>query len=190
MDSYFTMQKALLNTGLYDFFDTTVDSEIRAYSVELDRLDNTVSTLLNEEFFQTASSYGLTNFELLYGPVMDNLSIMTRRKMLLKRESINQNDFTLGGFEKALKSLNLDYVLYEFPKFSRVMIYAQGDYTNAQKNWIRAQLEKIIPAHLEWQIAFNSLSWEELEKKNLSFSEIDDKDLTWEAFDNLSEEDE
>lgn len=190
MRPYISMKKALFDTGLYDFQNTTVNCEISAYAVEIERLDSLLNRMLNEAFFQTASTYGLTNYELIYGPTMDNLPLNKRRDMLIKRESICRKDFTLSGFDKALTSFNLDYVIDEFPRFNRVMVYAEGDYTEAQKEWIRSQVEKILPAHLEWQVLFNSISWDELDEKDMTFTEIDALDMSWDDFDNLTEEDE
>ncbi len=190
MRPYLSMKKALNDTGLYDFQNTTVDCEISAYSVELERLDSLQNRMLKEAFFQTASTYGLTNYELIYGPIMDNLPLQKRREMLIKRESINRNDFTLSGFDKALSSFNMDYVIDEFPKFNRIMVYAEGDYTQANKEWIRSQVEKILPAHLEWQVLFNSISWDKLDAKDLTFTAFDALDMSWDDFDNLTEEDE
>lgn len=190
MRPYLSMEKALSDTGLYEFENTTVNCEILAYSVEIERLNNLLNRMLKEAFFQTAGSYGLTNYELIYGPSMDNLPLQKRRDMLIKRESINRKDFTLSGFDKALSSFNMEYVINEFPQFNRVMVYAEGDYTDARKEWIRSQVEKILPAHLEWQVLFNSISWDKLDEKDLTFTAFDTLDMSWDDFDNLTEEDE
>ena len=49
------------------------------------------------------------------------------------------------------------------------------------------QISKIIPAHLEFQITFNTLMWSQLDDMDRTFSAIDSENLTWKQLDTRTE---
>ncbi len=181
------LNKKLRTLGIYnlDDPDSNIALELKVYASELERLKENTVEMLNECFVESASGYGLSNLEEIFSEVRSDLSAETRRQMLLKRISLNNNDFTLDGIKKALESFNLEYTISEYPSYNRLVIIADTNYTIAQKEWIKAEVEKIVPSHLELSLVFNSLSWEELEAEDLTFAAIDNKDITWNEFDSL-----
>lgn len=181
------LNKKLSGLEIYnlDDPDSNIALELEVYATELERLTEDTAQMLDECFVESASDYGLSNLEEIFGTARDDLSTESRRQMLLKRMSLNNNDFTLDGIQKALESFNLEYTISEYPSYNRLVIIADTNYTIAQKEWIKAEVEKIIPSHLEFSLVFNSLSWEELEAEDLTFAAIDNRDLTWNEFDTL-----
>ena len=94
-DTYTSMKKALEPLVLYDFDDTNISNELKAYAFVLDEINRDIEEMLNECFIDTANSYGLSNRELVIGAQRDDLSVAKRREMLRLREGICKSSFTL-----------------------------------------------------------------------------------------------
>ncbi len=184
--AYSSMEEALSKLSLYDFNNTNISYELTCYALQFDALNTLTREMLSECFIDTASSYGIENREIIIGALRDDLTLTKRREMLTLRESIDQTSFTLQHIRKALKSFSLDdFEIYEFPKIYTIVVDIKGDYTNAQKAWIRAQILKIMPAHQVVYVVFNGPSWEQIDSNNNDFTYIDSKNYSWEDIDNL-----
>lgn len=183
--AYNSMRDALKPLGLYSFDSTNVSNELLAYAVAIDELNNMLCGMLRECFIDTAEDFGLSQRERVIGAVRDDLSIDKRRNMLKLRESISLSSFTPSEIKKSLDSFGLTYAIYEFPTLYTVVVDSTGEYTSAQKAWIRSQVEKIMPAHLQVQVVFNGPSWAQIDEYDNNFSYMNIKDYTWEEIDNL-----
>lgn len=122
----------------------------------------------------------------MFGPPRGDLSVAERRERLKKRMSLNDGDFTPAGIRKALDSFGLEYVISEFPAQNRLEITAQTRYSQAERAFISRETAKIVPAHLEFQLVFNTLMWSELDARDKTFAELDNDDLRWEEIDSLT----
>lgn len=162
-----------------------VENELKTYADEIERLYTKLDERLPERFLSTATDRGLREYEELFGPARDALSVEERREMLRKRLSLGEGDFTPEGIRKALDSFGLEYLVSEFPAFFRLNIIAQTDYTKAEQAFIRREVEKIVPAHLGFQMVFNTLTWQELDARNKTFAQLGNDNLTWEEIDAL-----
>ena len=178
---------------LYDYLSpiTVYDSdaqilgwEIAAYGAELERLYTDLGTLFRERFVATAQDFGLTAYEKLFGPERTGESIESRREMLLLRMNLGGGDFTPAGIRRALDSFGLEYTLSEFPHICKMTVTATTDHSGAQQAWIRREVEKIIPAHIEFQLTFNTLTWAQWDAFDRTFAAIDSEDMTWQQIDN------
>ena len=181
-----SMQKALEPIKLYDTEAPQLTAELRAYADELEILNGELSSLICERFVYSATEYGISRYEEMFGPVRDDLSLSERRRLLRLRLTQGNGDFTPAGIRQALDSFGLEYVISEFPTFDRVNVIAQTDYNEAQRSFIKREVGKIMPAHVEYQMVFNTLTWDELDARDKTFSGLDNDDLTWESFDELS----
>ncbi len=181
--AYSSMVEALAPLSLYNFGDTNISYELEAYALVLDEINTQLSRMLKECFIETASDYGLSNREIVIGAVRDDLSVTKRRNMLRLRESITSSSFTLSEIKKSLESFGLQSVIYEYPSLFTVVIEAVGSYSSAQQAWIRAQVEKIMPAHISVQVIFGGPTWSDSDAKNNTFSYIDALDLSWDDID-------
>ena len=179
MTSMAAHQRAL---GLYAATGA-VSAELAAYAAELDRVSDELSELLQNSFLATMDADTASVYERLFGPERNSLPIADRRQMLSDRFSLNSSSFTLDEFEKALMSFGFDYTLAEYPRFSRLNVIAEGDYSEAEQRYITREIEKFCPAQVEVQVVFNTLSWQELDDRELSFEQLDGMDLTWEQTD-------
>lgn len=187
MTVYENMKEAIGAIRLYDADAPHLSAELRAYADELERLYDGLDGLLPERFLLTAGDRGLSAYEEMFGPARTGTALEERRRLLKLRFSLGGGDFTPGGIRQALDSFGLEYVIAEFPHFNRLNIIAQTDYTKAQQAFIRRETAKIIPAHIEYQLVFNTLTWSELDARDRTFASLDHENLTWEQIDALEE---
>ena len=187
MTAYENMKAALGAITLYDPDAPNLSAELRAYADELDRTRSELDALLPERFLQTAGDRGLSEYEEMFGPAMSGLSLEERRRRLLLRMTLGGGDFTPAGICRALDSFGLDYAIAEFPALNRLNITAQSDYSKAQQDLIRQETGKIIPAHIEYQLVFNTLTWAQLDARDKTFAQLDNDNLTWEQIDALEQ---
>ena len=180
-----SMKRALAPLEIYRSNAVQLRHELRVYADEIERLYDYLDAMLPEGFIATATDRGLREYEELFGPAQDSLSTAERRERLLKRLTLGEGDFTPAGIRKALDSFGLDYTISEFPTLNRLNIIAQTDYTKAEQAFIANETAKIVPAHLEYQMVFNTLMWSELDALNKTFSALDSENLRWEEIDAL-----
>jgi len=185
MSAYNSMKRALCPLNLYSFDDTKISHELMAYSAVLDEINSELSVMLDECFLSSASSYGLSEREAVIGAQRDDLSVQKRREMLLLRNSLDNNSFTLSKIKEALKSFGLSCNVYEYPLQFVLVLDAIGTYKSEEQAWIRSQVQKIMPAHLQVQIIFGGPSWDEIDQKNNTYAYLDSLSMSWDSIDNL-----
>lgn len=182
MNALDSMVKMLAPLGIYSLSPgNMVYKELSAYACALDALNGALETQLRESVPVTAESYGLAMLERIYGAPQDGIETEKRRQMLAARFSLTGGDFTPGGIAHALRALGLDAVIYEYPGQNLLHIVCAGSYTGAQRKWITAQANELLPAHLEIVLDFRTLDWAAIERKNMTFSAMDAKNMTWRA---------
>lgn len=182
-----SMRKALSPLLIYHVRSDNLSHELRAYADELERLYTQLDEMIPERFFATATGRGLREYEELFGPAREDLDTEDRRERLRLRLSLSDGDFTPAGFRKALDSFGLEYTISEFPTLNRLNIVAQANYTKAEQALIESEVAKIVPAHLEFQMVFNTLMWIQLDEKDKTFAQLDNDNLRWEEIDRLEE---
>ena len=172
--------------GVYADDAYELSAELHAYANELERLYDTLDAILPERFILTAGDRGLSAYEELFGPALAGEDIDVRRERLIRRLTIGGTDFTLSGICRALDSFGLRYTVAQFPHYYRLNIIADTDYTKAQQAFIRREVEKIIPPHIDFQLVFNTLSWDELDARDKQFASLDNDNLKWAQIDALT----
>jgi len=180
-----SMRRALSAIGIYGETAPYLRAELKVYALELENLYNELEQSVAERFLHTATDEGLKVYEEMFGPERSDLSAQERRRLLRLRMNLGEGDFTPRGIRNALDSFGLDYTISEFPALNRLNIIAQANYSEAQEDFIRAETQKIIPAHIEYQLVFNTLSWSQLDARDKSFSQLDGDNMTWEQLDSL-----
>lgn len=178
------MRRQLLKVGVYSSGARALGWELQAYSAELERLYSRFDVLFRERFITTAEDEGLAVYERLFGPERTGESVEDRRERLLLRLNLGDGDFTPAGIEKAFNSFGLNCTVREFPSIGKLTVDADTDYDAAMQAWIRREVAKIIPAHIEFQLTFNTMTWAQWDGLNRSFSAIDAEDCTWNQIDN------
>nr|WP_316622144.1 putative phage tail protein [uncultured Ruminococcus sp.] len=173
--------------GIYDIGSGVLSWELKAYAAELERLYSDLGILFRERFVATAQDMGLRVYEEMFGPVRAGEGAEERREKLLLRMNLGGGDFTPDGIRKALDSFGLNYTLSEFPQIGRMTVTATTDYSEAEQAWITREVEKIIPAHIEFQLTFNTMTWAQIDALDRTFAAIDNEDLTWRQIDNRTQ---
>lgn len=180
-----SMLRRLSAVKAYNTYSTILRTELNAYASELELLYSELGAAFEERFIETATDEGLRAYEELFGPAREELSVARRRELLQKRLTLGESDFTLDGIKKALDSFGLSYTINEYPRQQRLNILAEADYPPEERALIRQETAKIMPAHLDWQLVFNSLTWDQLDQRGRSFIQLDNDNLTWEQIDAL-----
>ena len=178
------LKDVLSPVGIYASDAAVLFCELKVYADELELLYAELGAMIRERFVTTAEDMGLTAYEAFFGPVRTDESIEDRREMLLLRMNLGGGDFTPAGIRRALDSFGLEYTISEFPQIGKLNVTAVTDHSVAQQAWIRREVEKIIPAHVEFQLTFNSMTWAQIDALDRTCREIDSEDQTWEQLDN------
>lgn len=185
---YESMKKHMEPLKIYRRDARLLDIELRVYAAEIELLYSRLDSMFVERFISTAQGEGLTVYEEMFGPDRTSMDVERRREMLNLRMNLGEGDFTPAGIKKALDSLGLSYVISEFPEIDKLNITAvTEDYTPAQQAFIEREIAKIIPAHLDYQITFNTLTWSQIDAMDRSFAAADSEDLTWKQIDTRTE---
>ena len=189
MTAFDRMKERLSKIRVYDDDAVVLGWELKAYAAEIDRLYIRLEEMFRERFISTAQDIGLSAYEKIFGPERVDESVEERRRQLLLRINLGNNDFTVEGFHKALESFGLNYIISEFPEIGRMNVIATSDYSPIEQAWIKNEVSKIVPAHIEFQLSFNTLTWEQWDGMNRTFSAYDEEDLTWDQIDNRTASD-
>lgn len=189
MNALTSMKQKLGPLGLYRLSRSHIEDELYVYAAEFDRLRAETDRMLREMFLITAQEEGLSEWERLFSRPRTELSVQVRREMLMKRFDLGLSDFTLEGLRTALDSYHLSYTICEYPSLNKLIVLAWGDYSESEERWITEEAEKFVPLHLEFQLAFNSLSWDEIDGRDLSYAAFDDENRSWETLDRLKTSD-
>lgn len=191
MSIYSTMKDSLQATGLYNTEQNIpLYAELAAYSDAFEICSEYIDELKREAFIKTAQDYGISNIERLYGRVMSDLTNDERRAIILNRLSITPADFTVENIKKILASCGLThYRIYENKTDEIFTVTGNGHkYTSVQIAFILSQLSKLLPAHLEYKIYLNEISWKNAESKKLTWLQMEEYDYTWKQIDELRED--
>lgn len=178
------MKERLSAVGIYGDDAAALGWELKAYADEVELLYTQLGEMFRERFITTAQDMGLSEYEKIFGPVREEESAAERRRLLLLRLNLGNNDFTVNGIRRALDSFGLVYTISEFPEIGKMNVLATTDYSPAQQAWIRNEVSKIIPAHIEFQLSFNTMTWAQWDDLNRTFSTFDSDDMTWDQIDN------
>lgn len=177
------MRALLAPVRVYGDSSPNLDAELQVYAEEIELLYSQLDELLRERFIGTARDLGLRVYEELFGPERSGESVEHRREMLNLRINLGGGDFTLSGIEKALDSFGLSYTISEFPDIDKLNINATSDYTQAEQEFIRSEVSKIISPSVEFQLTFNTMTWDEIDALDKTFAESDSDGLTWDELD-------
>lgn len=166
--------------------NSNIYKELLVYAEEIDLLIAELNKLLEEEFLDTATDYGLSNIEHIYTEPYSNETPEIRSSKILQRLLISDNDFTLPAIINSIKSFGAkDFQIIEYPQRYNIVVEIKGDYQQSDIDFIKAEIRKIMPAHQNVEVYFNGLSWQEIDSKNLTFSSMDLKNYSWETIDEL-----
>ncbi len=163
--------------------NSLVDYEIQAYAAGLDMAYDAFVKLENESFISTASDYGLSNrenqFQISVPGTTEN-----RRCAILNRGSITPNDFTKVDMEHALTMAGLDAEICENTAGKKLYVNClSGAADKAARQSAVKTAKLFLPAHLNAELDFRSISWNNIDDMNEVFDTKDSFGYTWDEID-------
>ncbi|WP_444658808.1 hypothetical protein ACRQV7_14605 [Caproiciproducens sp. R2] len=163
--------------------NTTVDCELRAYAQGFAMVCGELETLQRESFVATASDYGLENAEkLLRIGAQGNGE--ERRNAVMKRCAVTPNDFTVSDMEQIFAMEGVDARICE--RFADQCIYVNcmdASFTEKKKEAVLQTAKNYLPAHLNAELDFRSISWNNIDGADETFDTKDAFSYTWDAID-------
>lgn len=179
--------KVLSPLGIYGLSENSrTYRELLSYSKEFDLLQSESDLLLRELFIATAETYGLSSPERIYTAPDESVGLAERRRRLLNRFNIGDGSFTPEAIGSAVKDFGAEsFQITEYPSRYSIVVEISGDYSNAGIDFIKKEIKKIMPAHLNTEVYFNGISWNEIDSRDLSFDTIDGKDYAWSYIDEI-----
>lgn len=170
---------------LYDLSEGSfVSRELRAYAAGLDRFRQRLTRCRDDLFLSTCSLERLARWEELLDLPVARTDEASRREMAAVKLAIGEGDFTPGGIRRSLLAAGLEADLQE--DFARRVIRVTGariigGYQTLDE--VKAQVRRMLPAHLAVEFDIGVLTWEMFEGFGLDFAAWDSRDFTWEWFD-------
>nr|WP_319489378.1 hypothetical protein [uncultured Caproiciproducens sp.] len=164
--------------------DTTVDFELQAYALGIDLVYDELAELEKESFIPTASDYGLVNSESLL-QIGATGNVEERKNAVLKRCAITPNNFTKTDMEQIFIMEEVNATLCE--NIAEKYIYVNcmdASPTGAAAKSILKAAKLYLPAHLNAELDFRSISWNNIDGANKTFDTKDGSGFTWDAIDN------
>lgn len=180
-----SMISSMRATGMYALNGTTqVDYELQAYAVGLNMAFEALTELQRESYVATASDYGLFNRESAL-QIQPAESTQERRDRILKRCAITPNSFTRRDMEYALAVPGTDTEVCEYVTEKKIYVNCKdADAKSGQGLSIQKAAKLFLPAHLDAELDFRRISWNNIDGENQTFDALEGMSLTWDAVDN------
>ena len=183
------MTEKLHALGIYSTTtDTNIDKELHTYGNALEILTETADNLLQEIISDTATDYGLSLREMLWGLVRSDLSVAQRRENIRNRLKINASDFTLQGMTAFLSSLGIEAEIIEIPDRYRLYINVTNgeNFSIPIRRYLTQQINEYFPAHCMVFTDYRTGGdWDSLDAKRILFGVYDSYHYTWDDFENF-----
>lgn len=140
--------------------------------------------LQRESFVATASDYGLSGREAQFG-MNGQGSAEERRAAIIKLGAITPNDFTKAGMERILSIAGLDAAVYEDTAAKKLYVNCLGESKDQTAREAAMKISNLfLPAHLNAELDFRSISWNNIDQAEDAFDTVDALDLSWDEIDN------
>ncbi len=184
MNALESMVSKLKATGIYTLNGTSlVDYELQAYAAGLKMATDTFAQLEQESFIATATDYGISNRETQF-QVGAYGGSEERRTALLKRGAITPNDFTKADMERVLSMAGLNAEICENTAAKKLYVNCLGETADNAAMQSALRIAKLfLPAHLNAELDFRSISWNNIDQLDECFDTKDSFGYTWDAID-------
>jgi len=141
------IKKLMEETGIYKFSEENpLNAELLAYDAGFKILEDEFNLLFGDLFIQTASEENLNERELLFRPHKSLADIETRRRMLVERNSISENDYTEEKINKMLVAAGIDGYLTE--KYNGGIYVNAANFLGVSQTEAKREFEALAPVHL------------------------------------------
>jgi hypothetical protein len=178
-----SMREKLKATGLYTIAENSaVDCELQAYAAALDTAQDALAELEHESFAATALEYGISMRETLFG-ITGSGTAEERRAAVLKLGAVTPNDFSGAAMARILGITGLQTEICENTAANRLYVNCLGSTDETARKKALKIANMFLPAHLNAELDFRSISWNNIDGKDDPFDAWDILDLTWDAID-------
>jgi len=179
-----SMVSKLKATGIYTLSGgSLVDYELQAYAAGLNMAIDTLAQLEDESFIATAADYGISNRETQF-QVGAYGGSEERRAALLKRGAITPNDFTKADMERVLTIAGLNAEICENTAAKKLYVNCLSETADNVAMQSALRIAKLfLPAHLNAELDFRSISWNNIDQLDECFDTKDSFGYTWDAID-------
>lgn len=171
------LKQLLRPLGVYDLDGTVNAASLEAKGAALDRVQETLEELEREIDLTRAESWGLECWRELLGlfPAADDLEQLRRSIWALLR--IGNGNATLAAIRDTLSGCGMQVTVEEMGA-GMVFISFPG-VAGRPDNFsaLKANIEEILPAHVEAVYAFDYITWAKLESYGWTFGKI--SAMTW-----------
>ena len=178
------MKNALGSFGVYQLEQSLIEAELAAYQAGLEKVMEDQERLWQDLFIQTASEEEISRKELMFGPERPLLDLESRRKMLLFRNAVTENDYTREALKRDLVAIGLETDIVEQPEQEKIeinVIRVLGEFDSQEQ--AQQMAEEFLPAHLLYEFDFRNLFWDTVDAKEMTFDAMDAADLKWDEID-------
>ena len=183
MNALDSMTAAMKPTGLYALTGSTaVDFELQAYAAELNLVYDALALLERESFAATATDYGLALRLRQFG--LPSGGAVEERAAVLELGAVTPDDFTGDGVTSALHAAGLDCEITENAAAQKLYLNCSAELvSSASRNAAVKTAKLFLPAHLNAELDFRSISWNNIDQADNVYDALDAFDLTWDAVD-------
>ncbi|RXI50203.1 phage portal protein [Clostridium tetani] len=144
--------------------------------IEVKNLKETIEDLLKQLFIDSAT-WGVTDWEKLYGLKIDNTEALANRRARIKMAMRGQGTVTKAMLKNLCKSFtNGDVEIIENTDYSFIIKFIDIKGVPQNISYLKNAIEEVKPAHLAFSFKYLYNTWVLL--KNKTWGEI--KTKTWE----------
>jgi len=165
--------------------NSLIDCEIAAYESAFEMLEELIAKILSQSFVQTSEGSGLSKHERLVGlQERPNMSLESRRELIIYRLSTSPFDFTHSGMVNSVRAAGLDAEIIEnYAEESLTLISKRLIDEFLELDGVRANVDTMLPAHLIALYDIGIMTWYMFDLWDGRWTEWDSKDFTWAQFD-------
>lgn len=179
------MRNILNATGAFKLSgETSADWETNSCGVGIDSLDEKITSLLCNAFAASAGENGLKSREKIFGWQTAGASIEDRRLSAAAQTAINPQKFTVEDLPQMLTAAGIVGDISEENGTLKILF---GRTLGITKEEAKRRLEKILPAHLQWEWD-ETLNWAVYDALALKFSALDAQKMSWKKRESLTRE--
>lgn len=184
MEPLESMYSKLKSTCIYSLSGhTLVDCELQTYAEGLNLAYDALAQLEKESFTATASDYGLTLREQQLG-IHAHGDTVERRAAILNLCAVTPVNFTRGDVQRALNAAGLNCEICENTAAQKLYINCPAEDTDQTAQDSAMKIANLfLPAHLNAELDFRSISWNNIDQEDDTFDARDGLDLAWDSID-------
>ncbi|AZU64884.1 phage portal protein [Neobacillus mesonae] len=159
---------------------------VQAEAGEFEKLNDKVRDVLDQFFIDTAT-WGLANWERIFGIVADESKPLEQRRSVIKSKLRGYGTVTAAFIKNVAESFENGAVdvVEDAANYTVKITFIDTRGVPGNLDDIKKALRDIIPAHLAISFEFTYLRWSEFDAKNYTWSTLEAKALTWDQFERL-----